>query len=469
MSFLILLIFFLLYLAAPGYYLAHVLPLTLVKVSALLFLFLNTLGKKIAILEILPLMAIVLYLLSPSLSYYLVDVNLYEGHQFMPISAYSYFSVALPGVLAIGLGVHFPAFPPADHQKIITSVKEQLIDQPDLAKKIILIGFAGFVLKPFAPGFLALVFQFASELVVIGSLILYFTKNNSAIALVIISVFLLSKAISGGMFGELVFWGLLVAIFIFIKHKFSLFFKIACFVLGFLAILLIQSVKGDYRTIIWDDSEQLLNQSKLELFLNLMESRLSNRTEYFTPLTLSGMFDRFNQGYLTAYAIEHTPEYEPYARGETIFLASLGAFIPRVLWPDKPQAGGMANMARFTSLEVSPGTSMNIGQLGDAYVNFGIAGGALFLLFYGFIFKGVFELLIRYSKNRPVFIFWLPLIFSAVIIVETDVLTAFNHVVKAMIFIGLIKTGLHFFNLAIFPKATSKAGQHKDKKRDIKP
>jgi hypothetical protein len=45
--------------------------------------------------------------------------------------------------------------------------------------------------------------------------------------------------------------------------------------------------------------------------------------------------------------------------------------------PDKPQAGGRENMRAYAGVELSEGTSMNLGYAGEMYANFGHWGGVI--------------------------------------------------------------------------------------------
>jgi len=74
-----------------------------------------------------------------------------------------------------------------------------------------------------------------------------------------------------------------------------------------------------------------------------------------------------------------------YANGSTISDAML-MVLPRALWPDKPMVvGGQALVNQYTGLYFYGSTSVGLGQVLEAYVNFGSTG-----VFFGFIVIGVF-------------------------------------------------------------------------------
>jgi len=84
---------------------------------------------------------------------------------------------------------------------------------------------------------------------------------------------------------------------------------------------------------------------------------------------------RLNQDFLIGAAIVYLEGgMTPYARGETLWLA-LAAVIPRALWPDKPVVAGSGTLVSdYTGIIFVEGTSVGIGQVMEAYVNFGTAG-----------------------------------------------------------------------------------------------
>lgn len=101
---------------------------------------------------------------------------------------------------------------------------------------------------------------------------------------------------------------------------------------------------------------------------------------------------RLNQNWLvgaSVYYLEHG--YQSYARGETLTQATL-AFIPRALWPGKPQRAGSGDIvATYTGLTFSETTSVGVGQVMEFYINFGTSGVLLGFLLLGTVI-GVIDL-----------------------------------------------------------------------------
>ena len=144
----------------------------------------------------------------------------------------------------------------------------------------------------------------------------------------------------------------------------------------------------------------------------------------FDPMSMFVSFVRLNQGWLVAMTMKMVPDKHPFGNGGPLLDAVYASVIPRILWPDKPEAGGKANLKRFWGFNLV-GWSTNIGTLGrEAYANFSIVRGGLFyLFFYGLFFNFILSRILKAADRRPTIILWLPFLFFSVINVETDLLS----------------------------------------------
>lgn len=98
--------------------------------------------------------------------------------------------------------------------------------------------------------------------------------------------------------------------------------------------------------------------------------------------TLALIDGRLDQSVFVGLAIEHLRGTENYGDGETAALAVLG-WVPRFLWPGKPQSGGSRFLSRYTGLTFSEGTTFGTGPVFEFYVDFGLTG-----VFVGFLLLG---------------------------------------------------------------------------------
>ena len=146
---------------------------------------------------------------------------------------------------------------------------------------------------------------------------------------------------------------------------------------------------------------------------------------------------RMNQGWLVAVTMDRVPARHPFGYGETLWDSFLAAFVPRFIWPEKPNAGGRQNLKRFWGLSIV-GYSMNIGTLGEAYANFDKLGGIFYMFLYGLFFNFFLSSILKMSEKRPTLMLWLPFLFFYSISVETDLYTTMGALIKAMIFTWII-------------------------------
>jgi len=109
--------------------------------------------------------------------------------------------------------------------------------------------------------------------------------------------------------------------------------------------------------------------------------------EWFSPWDtrhLDYIDGRLNQDYLVGASVVYTDNTKELAHGATLWNAAL-AFIPRVVWPDKPimTSGGL--VTQYTGIHFMTGTSVGIGHVMEFYVNFGWITVFLGLMVFGFV------------------------------------------------------------------------------------
>jgi hypothetical protein len=110
--------------------------------------------------------------------------------------------------------------------------------------------------------------------------------------------------------------------------------------------------------------------------------------EWFDPRNidhLDRVDRRLNQDYLVGAAVAYLAGGSAeFAHGTTVWHAVI-AVIPRALWPNKPVVAGSGDLvADFTGFRFAEGTSVGIGQVMEAYVNFGRSGIVVCFLVIGF-------------------------------------------------------------------------------------
>lgn len=105
---------------------------------------------------------------------------------------------------------------------------------------------------------------------------------------------------------------------------------------------------------------------------------IANMADDFELLDLSNNYHlealdiRLNQNHLVGLSANYIARGRvDFARGFTLWVAAT-AWIPRILWPDKPSMAGSSGMvAHFTGLSFPKGTSVGIGHVMELFINYG--------------------------------------------------------------------------------------------------
>jgi hypothetical protein len=93
--------------------------------------------------------------------------------------------------------------------------------------------------------------------------------------------------------------------------------------------------------------------------------------------------------YLTFFSrvLSHVPRVEPHAEGELLRMAVLNAFVPRMLYPEKPALPSDSYYTRrFAAANVAEGmTSISIGYMAEFYADWGRTGMLISVFAYGLL------------------------------------------------------------------------------------
>lgn len=161
-------------------------------------------------------------------------------------------------------------------------------------------------------------------------------------------------------------------------------------VLVAVVIIFLSPVKGEVRAQTWYSSD-LNNTSSAERVLlwvgqaseYWMETLSGERSFVESTASSANRTDLIHQ---FTYMYTMTPQVIPYKYGATYSYFAV-AWIPRFMWPDKPEAG-IANRNfsveyNITTSEIAQGTTFGMSLLGEGYINFGIIGVAVVMALQG--------------------------------------------------------------------------------------
>lgn len=433
-------------------YVGYHFRLTLLETTSVLLFFtyllyfIDLIGKKIIILEIASFTAILTWLIAPIPFYHYFNNSNELAVKWvltMKVESDEYFSFALPATLAMIIGFSIKL----KNNNVLINSKE-LFNRINLflSKKsiigfiIVLIGLISSFLVNYVPNAIQFVLFLFSNLTLVGLLYLYFSniKFKSLILPIGFSILLLNS-IKSGMFGVLVYMLILVGLLLISNRRIHIILKSGILIAGIYFVLLLQLVKSEYREVAWSKG------SNPNLFGQLIFERISNPISDYDEVVVFSLLARLNQGWHIAKTMYHVPNDKPFANGETIANAVASTLIPRIIWPNKPTAGGAYNLERFWGYKIK-GYSMNLGPIGEAYGNFGKFGAIVFMFLYGLFLNSILNIVLGMSRKNPTWIIWLPFLFLYAIGTETDVVSTLNYLVKSFFFLFILR----MFFLPIF-------------------
>lgn len=401
--------------------------------------FIDSIGKSFNPLDIPILLALLQCMVMPTIVYTVYnDQALVIALRYdMGVTPEVYFGFMFPAILFFIFGVKLPQVAIVNYQQrfyiAVKIVKISLAGKGGIGSLMMIIGAVAGFMQVFVPGDLQYIAYLFSKLIYVGILYIYFSDvRNRTLYLIGGVVFILLQALAMAMFGELVFTLALGVMLVFLGTRISGYLKFFITIIGFVFVLLLQSVKADYRGIAWGGGS---DEGNTGAFFSLIVDRIENPERFFDWASMFPVIVRANQGMIVGKVMVHVPAIEPFAEGETIFTSLAASFVPRLLWPDKPKSGGHANMLRFTGFRIE-GYSMNVSPMGEAYANFGVTGGIAFMFVYGLFFSLVIVLLLNIIVKRPTLILWFPVLFLNSVQMETDVLMCVNSLIKNLLFVG---------------------------------
>lgn len=401
--------------------------------------FIDSIGKSYNLMDIPILLALFQCMLMPAIVFHVYnqDAMVIALKYDMGVSADVYYGFMFPAIIALIIGIKLPEMMQASYSlkftRAVNESRKYLKGKGNLGILMIIVGFVAGFLQIFIPGDLQYVAYLFGKLLYVGVLYTYFSDaKNRTWYIVGGIVAVVANSLAQAMFGELVYLLALSVILILLGRKVSASLKYSIAIVGFIFVIILQSIKSDYRDVAWLGKGG--DQGNTEAFFSLFMDRLSSPERFFDWTLMFPTVNRFNQGMIIGKVMVYIPKTAPYAEGETIFTALAASFVPRILWPDKPISGGKFNMERFTGYIIE-GYSMNISPMGEAYGNFGVQGGIFFMLIYGLLLSGIIFLLLNIIRTKPTLILWFPVLFLNSVQIETDILMCVNSLLKNLIFI----------------------------------
>lgn len=382
----------------------------------------------------------------------------------MYVDELEYMNFVVPSICLLILGLYLFA-PSLSLNHIQRDVNQNKSMVRKVALYLILIGFT----FPFFSRFIGVsgigfISYLSSLLLFVGASYLSFYNRKRKWLIFFITIgIVLAQSIIQGMFHSLLLVSVFMLMVTFSKND-SFIKKALIIIFGFFMSTVIQSIKHDYRSVIWENR----NANNFKTFTNLLiqETFLnesSNELSYISEKSKadkenSGLNARLNQGWIISKVMDNVPANKEFAGGETIYQAIEASVLPRILFPNK--AGGevaLKNFKELTGLKIGENTSMGLSLAAEFYANFGIRGGWFAMFVYGLLIGFLLKWIVgSFGNYSGLIILWIAFFFFQVVKAETDFIKMVNHLFKSLVYFYLLNRILLSFGVNLLPRSYAK-------------
>jgi hypothetical protein len=250
--------------------------------------------------------------------------------------------------------------------------------------------------------------------------------------------FELVDRVTSGLIAELAMFLLFLCLVIFLEgsKKYLVAIFLTLFVIFYSQFA---NVKGTYRSIAWFGGKQLSYEEKVALIAELIERDEKKASTEDDKQGKENFLWRFSYPMAAlSMVITKTPDPVPYWDGIT-YLPLFTKFIPRVIWPTKPEEGLGQHFGKTYKIirERDTSTSINTPVLTELYMNFGLNGFYIGMFCLGLLFIFLDKFLNSNSVDYENQIVNISILFP-VMIMESNFSLTYGNVVLICISLYLI-------------------------------
>jgi hypothetical protein len=204
---------------------------------------------------------------------------------------------------------------------------------------------------------------------------------------------------------------------------------------GLLVITLVFPYMSLYR------SQPLSQDTRAGIFQACTDMIALNWQEY-SNLVLESVMGRAHLLDSVALVVKYTSHIGGFLGAEDYLLIPVYAFLPRVVWPDKPIDRALTFGIDFFA--TGGATYIGISNPGDLYRHLGIGGilGGMFIL--GLLYRFSYEYLIKIRLNAdwslrvPFLFFYIFVFIQLYLTFETDLSSGISELIKRILFLALL-------------------------------
>jgi hypothetical protein len=259
--------------------------------------------------------------------------------------------------------------------------------------------------------------------------------------LVLVYLGLAQNALSNSIFIDFFMWSTHLFSTVSLRYNLSLKVRSTFIVMAMPLLVIIQSVKHEYREATWSGKRE----SGVGLFTELAGKEKDNGP-FAKSDGVTSTVGRLNQGWHLAKVLRWVPKRKGFSNGEDMLGDIEGSILPRVFFPNKKVIGSQDKFYEYTGHKLIGNTSMTIGILGDFYINFGRSGSFVGLFIFGaFVSRLLYFFMRKHVLADPINIVWVPFLFSYLVRANNDFYIVFNNLVKGyliFLFVSYIRKQL---------------------------
>ncbi|MCO5242057.1 MAG: hypothetical protein M9904_18610 [Chitinophagaceae bacterium] len=406
------------------------------------------LGKIVPVKEITALLMVVQLLLAPFLDYAILAPQEMSA---MAVDQKTYFSFALPAVLAFLIGMRFRFRRPKIIQGEMDFSETDRKRHNKIGIILIVIGYVFLFLQNVLviPG-LEFVIVVLSLFRFVGIFYLMYSNNRFyQILILAVAIPATISTVRGSVFIDLLIWFFFIYAFAAIKFRIRTRITMLIVALSIIFFMILQSVKVDYRKIEWRSNRVTQETTGVSLFADIFSANLQSLNKANLWLMQAKFITRLNQGFIVSYVLKKDVVKTTNKTNTYLGRELLGVVLPRFIYSEKATVGDNKKFRYLTGIPLATSVSMNVGILGDGYGNFGYAGGIFFCFCFGFFLNLVMGYCFSLSRRIKTILFWMPLILFYVMRAGNEFYIITNWTVK----VAFVVIAYYFISKKYFGKA----------------
>lgn len=411
-----------------------------IKVSYIITFYLGAkliqdLGNRVPFINLVLFITAVQYLLSPALDY--EYLGKYNPYFYMRLPQEQYFSYVMYAFLALWAGFSIPFGRKFKDIDFINALKKSPKMNAQIGIHLIYIGFiANYLSRIFTiPSAFNFMITLLGLMRFIGILFVWLSDHKYKKWIIIgVMVEFTLYTMASAILIQLIILGIFLYSYYTLVNKPNKLKIIFFGTVSMVVLFFVQSVKKDYRDLVW---KQNVQSGNLGIFSDLLVDKIATMDNTSFLYTAAGVNLRLNQGWVMQLIMLNLPNRKPFLNGEVLEGEMLGLLLPRFVLIDKVEVQTSDKFEKFVGYKLH-GYTIAMGILGDGYGNFGIEGGMIFCFLVGLFYNFCLYLFYRISQKTPSVYLWGIFLFFYLIRAGDDFYIISNWIIKSSMMLAVI-------------------------------